>query len=133
MKRPWAGRSVVVLGLVIGLPAMASAYDAKGRRDPFVPLLTTAGTLREPPAAVSPTASAGGPLRLEGIVHDPNGPSVAIINGTIWRVGDVRDEVEVVAIEPSSVVVRHRGVQDTLRLPVPDADAAAAGVTGGSS
>jgi len=133
MTRAWGWRGFAAAGVVLGLAAAASAYEAKGRRDPFVPLLTAAGTLREPLATASPSAKAGGPLRLEGIVHDPSGPSVAIINGTVWRVGELRDEVEVVAIEPSSVVVRHRGVQETLRLPVPAADAAAAGVTGGSS
>ena len=116
------------------LASDAAAYDAKGRRDPMVPLVSAEGVLLEPPKA-APAEGVRGPLVLEGIVHDPHGPSVAVINGTVWQVGEVRDDVEVVAIEPSRVVVRHAGVQETLQWPSPDVEGTSSegGVTGESS
>ncbi|OGX41266.1 MAG: hypothetical protein A3C53_00950 [Omnitrophica WOR_2 bacterium RIFCSPHIGHO2_02_FULL_68_15] len=114
--RGWLG--IAAAGVVCAAAVTAWAYDAKGRRDPFVPVVTMAGTRREPPPTDVAAGPRGAPV-LEGIVHDPNGRSLAVINGTVWQAGEMRDDVEVMAIGPSSVVIRRRGAQETLQLPVP--------------
>lgn len=54
---------------------------------------------------------------LEGIVYDPKGGSVAIMDGTLVRVGDLVGETEILSIEPSQVLVLKEGVEQALRLP----------------
>jgi hypothetical protein len=50
-------------------------YDSHGRRDPFIP-------------SASEFEGVSGELHLEGIVFDPKGDSMAIVNGQTLRVGD---------------------------------------------
>lgn len=96
---------------VVGWSAESSvAYDAHGRRDPFEALMTPTGELRTPRIG-----TAGGLLRVEGILWDPAQP-LALINGSVYRVGDVVEEYHVIEIQTQAVVVE----SDTLgRLVIP--------------
>ena len=58
-------------------------YDDHGKRDPFVPLVSSAGMLISYDADL-----AVNDLSLEGIVADAKGNNVAIVNGRIVRPQD---------------------------------------------
>lgn len=71
------------LGLAFLSGAQESTYKAKGRRDPFTPLVTSDGRLLK-----LDTEDKQKTLRLEGIIYDEHGMSYAIVNGSVVKVGD---------------------------------------------
>lgn len=79
-----------------------SAYDEHGKKDPFVPLVTKEG--RFVVNAPKPEASVTD-IFLEGIIFDPRGASVAIINGEVLREGETFGAVLVKKITDSFVIV----------------------------
>ncbi|MDD2866631.1 MAG: general secretion pathway protein GspB [Candidatus Omnitrophota bacterium] len=101
----WAGICVLVVvvlavsGHRVTAQDQKYAYTPQGRRDPFVPLVSPAGyliNLEEEEDAV---------IRLEGIMYDPKGDSMAIINGELLKVGEGINGVVVSKIEPNKIVV----------------------------
>ena len=69
------------------------------KRDPFVPLISASGYLMN----LEPEDSSA--LTLEGIMYDPKGDSIAIINGELVRVGDTISDAVLVSVEPAKVTV----------------------------
>lgn len=65
-------------------------YDAKGKRDPFIPLVTPDGRLLK---LEEKEGIAG--LLLEGIIYDDGGLSYAIINGEVVKAGDTINAYQV--------------------------------------
>jgi hypothetical protein len=101
----WAGVFILVGIVLAGSQDYVTAQDQKytyisqGRRDPFVPLVSPSGyliNLEEEENAV---------IRLEGIMYDPKGDSMAIINGELLKVGETINGVVVSKIDPNKVVV----------------------------
>ena len=123
MKRRWLS-SIVVIGGVLTPVLVGASYDAKDLRDPFYPLLSPEGGRREPKKLESSQEGQafGGVLKLEGILYDAGGHSMAVINGEVFQTGDVREGIEVTQIEADRVVVLKSGAEIELRLPVPEAD-----------
>jgi hypothetical protein len=74
-------------------------YASQGKRDPFVPLITPAGYL----VNLEPEKNAS--LHLEGIMFDPKGDSIAIINGELVRAGESIGDAVCASIEPTKVTV----------------------------
>jgi hypothetical protein len=74
-------------------------YDASGKRDPFIPLVTPDGRLLnlEPEKQKKE-------LNVEGIVFDTYGLSYAIVNGEIARVGDQIGAYQVLRIEKKKII-----------------------------
>ncbi|MGE5280509.1 MAG: hypothetical protein ACM3L6_07200 [Deltaproteobacteria bacterium] len=83
-------------------------YKGQGTRDPFLPLITPSGQLIN----LEPETDTA--LRLEGIMFDPNGNSIAIINGELLRVGESLGDAVVVAIEEDKVTLVRQN--ETLEL-----------------
>ena len=79
-------------------------YDAQGKRDPFIPLVTPDGRLLK----LEQEAGVAG-LLLEGIIYDKNGTSCAIVNGEIVRIGDKVGEFQVLKIEERKVIFIKEG------------------------
>ena len=75
-------------------------YNAKGKRDPFVPLISESGGY----ASDAYEASAAEDIRLEGIVWDDAKGSIAIINGEIAKEGDVMGSIKILKINKDSVI-----------------------------
>jgi hypothetical protein len=75
-------------------------YDDKGRRDPFIALVTADGRLLnlEP---VNKEAR----IVLKGIIYDKDGRSYAIINGEIVSAGDYIQGLAVFRIEENKVIL----------------------------
>ncbi len=89
--------------LVFAVGALAqeqkSSYNYQGKRDPFVPLISFSGYLLN----LEPEVNAA--LRLEGIMYDQKGDSMAIINGELVRVGESIADAVVSSIGPTKVTI----------------------------
>ena len=76
-------------------------YDAKGKRDPFIPLVSESGGGY---ASDAYEASAAEDIRLEGIVWDDVNGSIAIINGEIAKEGDFLGTMKILKINKDNVL-----------------------------
>jgi hypothetical protein len=74
-------------------------YDAKGKRDPFIPLVTPDGRLLK----LEKEETASG-LLLEGIIYDEHGLSYCLVNGEVVRVSDKIGDYQVLKIEKNKVI-----------------------------
>lgn len=90
--------------VIIGFAQEQFVYDAKERRDPFIPLVTPEGRLLK----LEPEEAAKG-LLLEGIIYDKNGLSYAIINGLAVKIGDEVGDYQVLKIEQNKVILIKEG------------------------
>ncbi len=95
---------VLIICCIVGSLAFAEEalfkYNAKGKRDPFVPLISESGGY----ASDAYEASAAEDIRLEGIVWDDVKGSIAIINGEIAKEGDVMGSIKILKINQDSVI-----------------------------
>jgi hypothetical protein len=80
------------------------AYDSKGKRNPFIPLVTSDGRLLKLDAR---EVSDG--LALEGIIYDKVSMSYAIVNGLVVKIGDFVGDYQVLDIEENKVVFIKEG------------------------
>ena len=100
-------------------PARAE-YQSKGKRDPFVPLLTSDGQRIHPPGSEDGREGGLGNLVLQGIVFDPKAASYAVISGQVVREQEELEGVKVVRIEPDSVTVLVDGRKHQLTVQEPE-------------
>jgi len=94
--------------------AMAAAeegwrYDAKGHCDPFFPLVQDGKAI--PCATNQSGPDVTGPLQLGGILWDPGGHSIALINGTEVKLGETVEGYQVSEIRQDAVVLTRDGQQ----------------------
>lgn len=75
-------------------------YDSKGKRNPFIPLVTPDGKLIN----LDSEETKNNGFMLEGIIFDKNGVSYAIVNGSVVKVGDIVGQAQVLKIEKNSVI-----------------------------
>ncbi len=85
-------------------------YDAKGKRNPFTPLVTSDGRI------LKLEDEDKGQIQLEGIIYDKYGSSYAIINGTVVRVGDFIGDYQVLKIEEKRVSFIKEGLVSEIEL-----------------
>jgi hypothetical protein len=74
-------------------------YESHGRRDPFLSLVSPQGYILN--FGIDIEAS---DLKIEGIIYDPNGESVAIVNGVVVKVGDYIGNFKIIDIASNKVV-----------------------------
>lgn len=74
-------------------------YDAQGKRNPFIPLVTSDGKLLK-----LEREETTGDLFLEGIIYDEHGVSYAIVNSKVVKIGDLVDDYQVLKIEKEKVI-----------------------------
>ena len=89
-------------------------YDSKGKRDPFVPLVRDGRIVDVGSGSLAPGSSST--LMLAGVVWDPGGRSIALINDTEVMVGDTIGEYKVAEIRRDSVVLVRNGESVVLRM-----------------
>jgi hypothetical protein len=104
----WAGLGVQAV--VAQESSGTIAFKGEAKRDPFIPLITSTGYLLN----LEPEKNAS--LNLEGIMFDPKGDSIAIVNGEIVRVGDEVNGAVVVRIEPDRVSILKENKTSDLAL-----------------
>jgi len=90
-----------------GLAAEEGFYDAKGKRDPFVPLISSSAAQRGGLYG----ADSLDDLLIEGIVYDPKKGSVVIVNGTLLKEGEEQGNVQVIRIKPDGVIFTVNGIE----------------------
>ncbi|MBI3312505.1 MAG: hypothetical protein HYZ88_03155 [Candidatus Omnitrophica bacterium] len=123
LKTPAA--AVIFVGMILSMaPRAGAVYNAKGKRDPFVPLLTAEGQRIHPPGLDEETTVGVSGLILQGIVFDPQGDSTAVINGKIVREQEEIIGMRVIRIQPSAVVVLAEGQEHRLELHRPQSETA---------
>lgn len=86
------------------------AYDAKNRRDPFLPLITETGQVLDLEPSEITT------LNLEGIVFDKKGESLAIINGVVLKKGEAFNDYLVFDIKQDEVILIRGSEKIVIRL-----------------
>ena len=79
-------------------------YDSQGKRNPFIPLITSGGKLLKLDADKSENN-----LLLEGIIYDQKGISYAIVNGEVIKTGDSILGYQVLKIENNKVLFIKEG------------------------
>ena len=87
-------------------------YDSKGKRDPFIPLVTPDGRLLK----LDQQEEKVSPLILEGIIFDKSGMSYAVVNGEVVRVGDKVEGHQVLKIEERKITFIREGQIVALEL-----------------
>ncbi len=81
-------------------------YDARGRRDPFVPLVSANATVSSGELLSVEKIE---DLRVEGVVFDSKKGSVVILNGQMMKEGQEIGNVKVIKIKPAGVEVSIAG------------------------
>ncbi len=79
-------------------------YDSKGKRNPFIPLVTSDGRLLK-----LDKEETSGELSIEGIIYDKNGRSYAIVNATVVAIGDFVSGYQVLKIEENKIIFIKEG------------------------
>lgn len=87
-------------------------YESANRRDPFCALVTKEGRLL--PGAVVYSESED--VKLEGIIWDPVGRSVAIINGKLIQEGQDLGGLKILKIEKTKVLIEKNGKNIVVNL-----------------
>ena len=90
------------------------SYDAQGKCDPFVPLVRNGQLVPCRPQPSRPT------LTLQGIVWDPSGESIALIDDREVKVGDSIDDYQVAEIRHDAVVLVQEGTVLALTISLED-------------
>lgn len=86
-------------------------YNDKGKRDPFIPLVTPDGRLLK---LDKEEGTVG--LLIEGIIYDEHGLSYAIVNGDAVKTGDRIGNYQVLKIRRDSIVFIKEGQPIELKL-----------------
>jgi hypothetical protein len=100
--------SVLAMLLVLVTSAFAASevgYDRGSRRDPFMPLKAE---------VFAPASNVSTSVKLEGIIYDPGGQSMAMLNGKAYQMGEAVGDAKVVKISKDHVVISEGGEDKTL-------------------
>lgn len=89
-------------------------YDAKSKRDPFIPLVNSDGRFLN--METQEQDSKKSDLKLEGIVYDKFGLSYAMLNGTVIRIGETIEDYQVLKIEEKKVILIKDGKISEIEL-----------------
>jgi hypothetical protein len=103
------GSLAVVCSLVLGACNVCyaqeqSVYDARGKRNPFTPLVTSDGRLLKLDKEEGTKT-----LSIEGIIYDEHGLSYAIVNAEVVKIGDEIAGYQVLKIEKNKVIFIKEG------------------------
>ncbi len=79
--------------------AQEYAYEARAKRNPFIPLVTPDGRLMK----LDTLEEKVGDLTVEGITYDAHATSFAIVNGKVVKTGDTINGFVVLKIELGKV------------------------------
>ena len=78
-------------------------YYSKGKRDPFIPLVS--GKMKIASLGLESVETIDD-VKLEGIMFDPQGESIAVLNGEVVKEGERAVNIEIVEIRDMSVTLK---------------------------
>ena len=107
------GSLVVACVMPLGSYGAEFVYEAKGKRDPFVPLVG----YRKQAVAIEDILTIDD-VYLEGIAVGPKRDKIAIINGVMFKEGDRVGNMEIRKISAESVTVFKDGQEREVALTV---------------
>jgi hypothetical protein len=120
MKASLAKWMLAAFACSLAVPGPAfGEYQPKGKRDPFVALVTPDGMRVYPPGLDEEVSTAVSDLSLQGILYEPNAQSLVIINGEVLEEQEELDGIKILKIEPTSVTVLVDGKTSRLTLVEP--------------
>lgn len=76
-------------------------YQAKGKRNPFIPLVGKDGRFLKLDREQEKGGASG--LSVDGIIYDKQGVSFALVNGRVVGIGDYAGEYRVLKIEDDKI------------------------------
>ncbi len=88
---------MILLSSCFVFAAEQEIYDAHGKRDPFVPLVTT--SMKSSSSGLLGVENID-ELSIEGVVYDPGHGSIVVVNGAILKEGEELGNVKVLKINP---------------------------------
>jgi len=103
----WVAFGIIFSGSFVQA-APEELYDAHGRRDPFVPLITQ--TSRQAASGLIGVESLD-EISIEGIVYDPKNGSVIIANDSVMKEGEEQGAVKVLKILPDGALFSVNGIE----------------------
>lgn len=77
-------------------------YEAGDRRDPFIPLVMSEQRI----SMGLETVETVDDVKFEGVIFDPSGSSMAVLNGEIVKEGEKIHNVEIVKIDDNSIALK---------------------------
>ena len=90
-----------MISLSVAWGAEEGLYNAHGKRDPFVPLVTLTSHQASGLMGIENLED----IVIEGIVCDPKNGSVLIANGTVLKEGEEQGNIKVVKVESNGAVI----------------------------
>ena len=121
MKRSGVTMSLLVFVLFAECSAVWAAYESKGKRDPFEPLLLSDGQRISPPPDTEGAGSLGlNRVALQGVVYDPSGDSYAILSGRVLRENEEWEGIRILKIEADAVTIWKDGETQQLIVREPE-------------
>lgn len=87
-------------------------YDAEGMRDPFMALVTKDGKLN----VVYGTINSINDIKLEGIIYDPNGDSIVILNDEVLKKDQSSNNITILDIQRNNVKISLYNKEYTLEM-----------------
>lgn len=87
-------------------------YFSKGKRDPFIPLATGEVRANLGLQAVETIDD----VKFEGIIFDPSGKSMVVLNDEVLREGEKKYNVEVIRIDNKAVTIKVNEKVHTISL-----------------
>lgn len=118
MQRKISFTSAALLTAVVFLfaqksPCQIFKYDARGKRDPFIPLI---GALKRVKVSGLENVVSVDDIKLQGIAVGPGGKKTIVINGRMMKEGDRAGVVEILKIDKRSVTLVVGGAEYSVNL-----------------
>ena len=99
--------SDMMAGVVQAADTETILYDARGKRDPFVPLVSNA--IKQAPGLLN--IETVDDVKIEGVVFDPKNGSVVIINGSVLKEGEEMESLKVISVRADGVKLSVNGME----------------------
>ncbi len=100
--------SINLTALAAEMAPAEELYSAKGRRDPFVPLVTQ--TTRQVASGLLGVQGVDD-VSIQGIIYDPKNGSMVIVNDSLLKEGDEEGSVKVLRIDADGALFSINGVE----------------------
>lgn len=94
--------SISIIFTQYQLSAFEYKYESGDKRDPFIPLIISQRRVALGLEAVETIED----VKFEGVIFDPVGKSMAVLNGEIVKEGDKAHNVEIVKIYEGAITLR---------------------------